>query len=95
MTIDLIDLRIAGPLLILVLGLSLLLGGGRDRPLTASAAGDAPDSASPGDTDDADRATQEVTDAADAGGATDDVADTAVDRDEPEERELDDETSEA
>lgn len=30
-TLDLVDLRIAGPVLVLVLGLALLLSGGRDR----------------------------------------------------------------
>lgn len=51
-SIRLLDLRIAGPVLVLLLGLALLLGGGRDRsaadPATAAdddatPAGDAPD----------------------------------------------------
>lgn len=31
LTISLLDLRVAGPVLLLLLGLALLLGGGRDR----------------------------------------------------------------
>lgn len=35
--IELVDLRFAGPVLVLVLGLALLLGGGRDRALPVEA----------------------------------------------------------
>jgi small neutral amino acid transporter SnatA (MarC family) len=41
-SISLVDLRIAGPVLVLALGLALLLGGGRDRS-EAPAEPDAPD----------------------------------------------------
>jgi hypothetical protein len=39
LTISLLDLRVAGPVLLLLLGLALLLGGGRDRSLVAAEAG--------------------------------------------------------
>jgi hypothetical protein len=51
-SIRLLDLRIAGPVLVLLLGLALLLGGGRDRG-TAEEVGAPQDDAARHDTTDA------------------------------------------
>ncbi|WP_052665272.1 hypothetical protein [Nitriliruptor alkaliphilus] len=47
LTISLLDLRVAGPVLLLLLGLGLLLGGGRDRSLPAAPSSGEPSSAEP------------------------------------------------
>lgn len=49
-SIRLLDLRIAGPVLVLLLGLALLLGGGRDRSSAEEAGVAAADDAPAGET---------------------------------------------
>jgi hypothetical protein len=65
-TIDLVDLRIAGPVLVLALGLALLLGGGRDRsdPAADTSGGTSEPADTTGDT------SEPVDEVADASGAS-------------------------